>query len=123
MLLLEPTDDVDEASSSIEGCELTHIGRESNEEADVLANIGSTCSPVPPGVFFETIQHRSVKVKYDDSKTTEHSRATPQNPAIEQVLLIEPTWTGPYIAYLERNDSGQMISRQMSSLFWLHELE
>ena len=73
------------------GCELTHIGRESNEEADVLANIGSTCSPVPPGVFFETIQHRSVKVKSDDSKTTEHSGATPQNPAIEQVLLIEPT--------------------------------
>ena len=87
-----------------EGCELTHIGRESNEEADALANIGSTCSPVPPGVFFETIQNRSVKVKSDDSKTTEHSGATPHNPAVEQVLLIEPTWTGPYIAYLERKE-------------------
>ena len=87
-----------------EGCGLTHIGRESNEEAGVLANIGSTCSPIPPGVFFETIHHRSVKVRPDDPKTTEHPGATPQNPAIEQVLLIDPTWTGPYIAYLERKE-------------------
>src|SRR3954466_6854854 len=28
-------------------CELRHVGRESNEEADKLANIGSTCAPVP----------------------------------------------------------------------------
>ena len=25
-----------------DGCELRHVGRESNEEADILANIGST---------------------------------------------------------------------------------
>ena len=60
-----------------EGCGLTHIGRESNEEADFLANIGCTCSPTPPGIFFETIHHRSVKVKSDDPKTTEHPGATP----------------------------------------------
>jgi ribonuclease HI len=34
---------------------VTHIGRESNEEADSLANIGSKCLPIPPGVFFEEI--------------------------------------------------------------------
>ena len=34
-----------------EGCELRHIGRESNEEADMLANLGSTKSQVPPGIF------------------------------------------------------------------------
>jgi ribonuclease HI len=34
-----------------EGCEVTHIGRESNKEADNLANIGSKCLPILPGVF------------------------------------------------------------------------
>ena len=38
-----------------EGCELKHIGRASNEEADTLANIGSTCSAIPDGVFYEVI--------------------------------------------------------------------
>jgi ribonuclease HI len=36
-----------------EGCKVTHIGRESNQEADNLANIGSKCMPILPGVFFE----------------------------------------------------------------------
>jgi hypothetical protein len=48
-----------------EGCEVSHIGRESNEEADNLANIGSNCLPIPPGVFFEEIFERSVKIKPD----------------------------------------------------------
>ena len=56
---------------SFEGCELRHIGRESNEEADKLANIGATKAPVPPGVFFERIEHRSIKKK----------RATPASAA------------------------------------------
>jgi ribonuclease HI len=34
-----------------EGCEVTHISRESNKEADNLANIGSKCLPILPGVF------------------------------------------------------------------------
>ena len=46
-----------------EGCELKHISRDSNEEADALANIGSTCAQVPPGVFFDTINERSIKPK------------------------------------------------------------
>jgi ribonuclease HI len=33
------------------GCEVSHISRTSNEEADNLANIGSQSLPVPPGVF------------------------------------------------------------------------
>ena len=48
---------------SFDGCELCHVGRASNEEADMLANIGSTCAPIPPGVFLEQIDHRSVKIK------------------------------------------------------------
>jgi hypothetical protein len=46
-----------------EGCEMTHIGRERNEEVDSLANIGSKCLPIPPGIFFEEIFERSVKIK------------------------------------------------------------
>jgi hypothetical protein len=42
---------------------MTHIGRESNEEADNLANVGSRCLPIPPGVFFEEIFECSVKIK------------------------------------------------------------
>jgi ribonuclease HI len=40
---------------NFEGCKVTHIDRESNKEADSLANIGSKCLPIPPGVFFEEI--------------------------------------------------------------------
>jgi hypothetical protein len=48
---------------NFEGCEVTHIGRESNEKADNLYNFGSKCLPIPPGVFFEDIFERSVKIK------------------------------------------------------------
>jgi hypothetical protein len=53
----------DKLEGNFEGCEVTHIDRESNEEADNLANIGSKCFPIPPGVFFEEIFKRSVKIK------------------------------------------------------------
>jgi ribonuclease HI len=48
----------DKHEGDFEGCEVTHIGRESNEEADNLANIGSRCLLIPPGVFFEEIFER-----------------------------------------------------------------
>jgi ribonuclease HI len=53
----------DKLEGNFEGCEVTHIGRERNEEADNLANIGSKCLPIPPGVFFKEIFGRSVKIK------------------------------------------------------------
>jgi hypothetical protein len=53
----------DKLEDNFEGCEVTHIGRESNKEADNLANIGSKCLLIPPGVFFEEIFERSVKIK------------------------------------------------------------
>jgi ribonuclease HI len=34
-----------------DGCDLQHVGRGSNSEADVLANIWSNCLPIPPDVF------------------------------------------------------------------------
>ena len=38
---------------NFEGCELRHVGRESNEEVDMLANIGSRKGKVPDRVFLE----------------------------------------------------------------------
>jgi ribonuclease HI len=46
---------------TFDGCEVSHISRASNEEADNLANIGSQCMPIPPGVFWEEIIERSIK--------------------------------------------------------------
>jgi ribonuclease HI len=43
------------------GCEVLHVSRANNEEADNLANIGSQCLPIPPGVFWEEIIKRSIK--------------------------------------------------------------
>jgi hypothetical protein len=43
------------------GCEVSHVSRASNEEADNLAKRGSQCLPVPPGVFWEEIIKRSIK--------------------------------------------------------------
>jgi ribonuclease HI len=43
------------------GCEVSHISRNNNEEANNLANIGSQCLPLPPGVFWEEIVEISKK--------------------------------------------------------------
>jgi hypothetical protein len=93
---------------------VTHIGRESNEEADNLANIGSKCLPIPPGVFFEEIFGRSVKIKPAIDPTLATCLGAKQSgpaPAvgtedlseeIAKVMLIEAIWTKPYLAYLTR---------------------
>ena len=59
-----------------EGCELRRIGRESNEEADLPANIGSRKSKVPDGVFLECIKQRSIKTKqsHEPSPSTSGTR-------------------------------------------------
>jgi ribonuclease HI len=46
---------------TFDGCEVSHVSRASNEEADNFANIGSQCLPIPPGVFWEEIVERSIK--------------------------------------------------------------
>jgi ribonuclease HI len=93
-----------------DGCEVSHIGRASNEEADNLANIGSQCLPIPPGVFWEEIIERSIK----HSKTLtigepgQHSTTgsgdgkpgTGSTVEPEEVMMIEETWMQPYLAYI-----------------------
>jgi hypothetical protein len=46
---------------TFDGCKFSHVSRASNEEAENLANIGSQCLPIAPGVFWEEIIERSIK--------------------------------------------------------------
>jgi hypothetical protein len=82
----------------------------SNKEADNLANIGSQCLPIPPGVFWEEIIERSIKNSKSSipgepshnltmgsgaDKSGTGSTAEP-----EEVMMIEETWMQPYLAYM-----------------------
>jgi hypothetical protein len=89
------------------GCEVSHVSRASNEEADNLANIGSRCLPVPQGVYWEEIIERSIKS--NKTSTTEEQgqhQATglgARKTSIaepEEVMMIEETWMQPYLAYM-----------------------
>jgi hypothetical protein len=102
----------DKLEGDFEGCEVMHIDRESNEEADNLANIGSKCLPILPGVFFEDIFERSVKIKpVIDPALATRSGAKQSGPTptagtedlskeTAKVMLIEAVWMKPYLAYL-----------------------
>jgi hypothetical protein len=102
----------DKLEGNFEGCEVTHISRESNEEVDNLANIGSKCLLIPPGVFFKEIFKCSVKIKpaIDPALAT---RSGANNPGrtlatgtedlskeMTIVILVEAVWTKSYLAYL-----------------------
>jgi hypothetical protein len=107
----------DKLEGKFEGCEVTHIGRESNKEADNLANIGSKCLPIPPGVFFEEIFERSFKIKpaavnpalatrsgasrSEDTPAAEKEDLSKQSAA---VMLVEAVWMKPYLTYLIRGE-------------------
>jgi hypothetical protein len=95
---------------TFDGCKVSHVSRASNEEADNLANIGSQCLPIPPGVFWEEIIERSIK--HNKTLTTGEPG---QHPTIgsgagkpgtgsttepEEVMMIEETWMQPYLAYM-----------------------
>jgi ribonuclease HI len=104
----------DKLEGNFEGCEVTHISRESNDEADNLANVGSRC--LPPGVFFEEIFERSVKIKpaIDPALATRSgAKQTKSTPAAGMedlsegaatVMLVRAVWTKPYLAYLVRGE-------------------
>ena len=107
-----------------DGCELNHIGRASNEEADALANIGSTRALVPAGVFLEQINERSIKVKTPkapvkpavESEDAAKGAVEVPEAAVEapkptvvtederEMFAIEAAWTQPYLDYILRQD-------------------
>jgi hypothetical protein len=95
---------------TFDGCEVSHISRSSNEEVDNLANIGSQCLPIPPGVFLEEIIERSIKGSKNSTPrepsqhpVTGSGAGKPGTESIaepEGVMMIEETWMQPYLAYM-----------------------
>jgi hypothetical protein len=92
---------------TFDGCEVSHISRASNKEANNLANIGSQCLPVPQGVFWEEIIERSIKSNKTSAieEQGQHQatgsgarKASTTEP--EEVMMIEETWMQPYLAYM-----------------------
>jgi ribonuclease HI len=88
---------------TFDGCEVSHVSRNSNEEAYTLANIGSQCLPVPSGVFWEEIVERSIK-SVKSSTTAVGSGADAKNDEStqepEEVMMIEEAWMQPCLAYM-----------------------
>jgi hypothetical protein len=86
---------------TFDGCEVSHVSRSSNEEADNLANIGSQYLPIPPGVFWEEIIERSIKDnkmlsfgKQKQSTTAglgADKESTEGTPEPEKVMMVEVT--------------------------------
>jgi ribonuclease HI len=88
---------------TFDGCEVSHISRNSNEEADNLANIGSQCLPVPSRVFWEEIVERSIKNVKSSTTAIDSGASTKKNgraPEPEEVIMIEEAWMQPYLTYM-----------------------
>jgi transposase InsO family protein len=95
---------------TFDGCEVSHVSRASNEEANNLANIGSQCLPVPQGVFWEEIIERSIKTNKNSTteeqaqhQTTGSGAGKPGQESTaepEEVKMIEETWMQPYLAHM-----------------------
>jgi ribonuclease HI len=88
---------------TFDGCKVSHVSINSNEEANNLANIGSQCLPIPLGVFWEEIVKRSIK-NIKRSTTTVGSGAGEKSGGStlepEEVMMIEEAWMQPYLAYM-----------------------
>jgi hypothetical protein len=90
---------------TFDGCEVSHVSRASNEEADNLANIGSQCLPVPQGVFWEEIIEISIKSTKVSGEQAQHQATglgagSSGTNEPEEVMMIEETWMQPYLAYM-----------------------
>jgi hypothetical protein len=88
---------------TFDGCEVSDVSRNRNEEADNLVNIGSQCLPIPSGVFWEEIVERPIKTVKSSTPAVD-SRAGAKNgeraPEPEEVMMIEETWMQPYLEYM-----------------------
>src|SRR4051812_16846912 len=100
-----------------DGSELNYIPRANNTEAKELANIGSTQGPIPPGVFLESINQRSISAKpaelkvvaeEDDTNEPAQLAATSaaddtNNQAIKvevPAALEDPAWARPFLRFI-----------------------
>ncbi|KAK1648203.1 hypothetical protein QYE76_066008 [Lolium multiflorum] len=72
-----------ELEKLFDGCEVNHVSRLNNDEADVLANIGSQCLAIPPGVFWEEINERSTKARKQPKKKEKVEKGSGASAALE----------------------------------------
>jgi hypothetical protein len=104
---------------TFDGCEVSHVSRASNKDADNLANIGSQCLPVPQGVFWEEIIERSIKsTKVSTTGEQTQKQATSLGAGSsgttepKEVMMIEETWMQPYLAYMVNKTLPKIQYRQ-----------
>ncbi|KAK1615371.1 hypothetical protein QYE76_020888 [Lolium multiflorum] len=81
--------------------------RMSNDEADVLANIGSQCLAIPPGVFWEEISERSTKPAKTNKEKKEKPSSITKDIAEEEeeqelVMMVQIPWMQAYVSYILR---------------------
>jgi ribonuclease HI len=105
-----------ELEKLFDGCEVNHISRLSNDEADVLANIGSQCLAIPPGVFWEEISERSTKARKTSKqpkKKLEKDLGAPaeleaniseEEGESHEVMMVQVPWMQVYVAYILRKE-------------------
>ncbi|KAK1601573.1 hypothetical protein QYE76_007833, partial [Lolium multiflorum] len=86
---------------------------QAQHEADVLANIGSQCLAIPPGVFWEEISERSTKARKQPKKKEKVEKGSGASTALEagapgdedeshEVMVVQVPWMQAYIAYILR---------------------
>jgi hypothetical protein len=109
-----------ELEKTFDGCEVNHVSRLSNDDADVLANIGSQCLPIPPRVFWEEISERSTKSKKATAPKQPKKKEKPKKdsgaPAApethmsddeeepEEVMMIQIPWMQVYLTYITKKE-------------------
>jgi ribonuclease HI len=97
---------------NFEGLELHYVQRAENQAADDLAKMGSTQKEVPSGIFLEhlhkpTIKEDPFKEQVQPSvglKYPEDMEVPAVVDLVQEVLVVNPEWTLPYLAYLLRHE-------------------
>jgi hypothetical protein len=103
-----------ELEKLFDGCEVNHISRLSSDEADVLANIGSQCLAIPPGVFWEEITERTTKTNKQPKKKEklEKDSGAPAGSKANalgeeephEIMMVQIPWMQVYTAYILRKE-------------------
>src|SRR6266508_4274141 len=83
--------EVRKLEGTFDGLELTHVLRNNNNEADELAKMGSRRAPVLTGVFVQQLHQPTI---------SKGSAELADKPPAEEVFMINPEWTTPYLNYL-----------------------
>jgi ribonuclease HI len=102
---------------TFDGCEVSHVSRNSNEESDNLANIGS-------GVFWEEIVERSIKSIKNSTPAVDSGAGAKNGKRTlepEEVMMIEEAWMQPYLEYminkkLPEDDGSQKNNLMIESI-------